>query len=107
MGLSSFHQAQAFNFRFLDSSAVARFTDEDWQVLRDATRQALNHGSDGDTITWRNDKTGHWGTITPSPASDRAGATCRRTRFVANAAQRTSDTTVTFCRIDGQWKVAQ
>lgn len=107
LGLLPLQQAQAFNFRFLKNSAVARFTDADWQMLREATRQALDHGSDGDTVTWRNEQSGHWGSVTPYPASDRQGVSCRQARFVTHAAQRTGDTSVMFCQRDGQWKVVQ
>jgi surface antigen len=80
----------AVNWGFLQYSPTSHFTEQDWDLLREAGRKALMTGADGDIEGWTNPDTGAYGTIQPVSTEEREGS-----RF-------------TFCKQkDGTWRVAQ
>ncbi|HYP83972.1 hypothetical protein [Variovorax sp.] len=98
---------------FLKNSPAAKFGQADFKLLRQSVDSALSGPPDGPVQTWKNDKTGASGTVTPEgvqPASAGAGKPareCRRLR-IANAYKLTKDEGVyTFCRSasGGQWQL--
>jgi surface antigen len=100
--------AVALNWRFLQYSPVAQFTDLDWDLLREAGKTALESGADGETARWSNPATGASGAIQPLSTTQRDGATCRLT-VISNSVGGSSGTSrFTFCRQeDGSWRVAE
>lgn len=100
--------ASALNWSFLQYSPVTRFTDQDWELLRQAGETALERGADGEAERWRNPATGAAGSIQPLDTTHRYGTTCRLT-VVSNSAGDASGTSrFTFCQQeDKTWRVAQ
>jgi len=100
------HDAMAANLRFLKDSVVARFDDVDWQMLQNAVTDALEQSADGASVTWRNDKSGHWGTVTPLNTLQQQGLKCRLVRFVNHTKDQTGSGTAKYCDTKTGWKVA-
>ncbi len=108
LGLLLSLPASAVNWNFLKFSAVNQFTDQDWELLRQAGREALSNGADGDTEGWNNPETGAYGTIQPLNTKQSRGMTCRRTEIYNNAGGRSGTSRFNFCKQeDGTWRVAQ
>jgi len=55
----------------------AALDDEDRQRAYDAQVAALESGSSGAPVAWRNPDSGRYGSIVPGPQYDRRGAKCR------------------------------
>ena len=98
---------QAQPFRWLDTSPIRAFTDDDWTVMRAAAREALDAAEEGETVGWQNEATGASGTITLREASEHDGLKCRRAKFFNSAEGLTGTSIHRLCRIaDGSWRVA-
>lgn len=95
--------AQAFNYRFLQSSVLERLTPGDIDIGTRATGEALNSGQDGE---WTNPATGASGTIRILETVDVGGHKgCRRTRLDVTAGGRSGGGTYTLCKSRrGTWK---
>jgi surface antigen len=99
--------ALAQNLRFLERSPAAYFDDQDWALLKQATRDALDNSPDGATTSWENPKTGHKGTVTPLKTYEDSGMTCRTVRFSSEAADLTGTSTHSLCKKADRWRIAQ
>lgn len=94
----------ASNLRWLNYSPVRFFTDQDWEIATAAGRKALNETKDGETVSWENPKSGHFGSLTPLGTATRNGATCRQLRIVNNAKGMMGSSIYEFCqKPDGKW----
>jgi surface antigen len=95
--------AQAFNYRFLQSSVLERLTPEDIDIGTRATGTALNSGQDGE---WTNPATGASGTIRVLETVDVGGHKgCRRVRLDVTAGGRSGGGNYTLCKSSrGTWK---
>jgi surface antigen len=94
--------AQAFNYRFLQTSVLERLTPEDVDIGTRATGAALESGQDGE---WSNPATGASGTIRILGTVDVGGRKgCRRARLDVSAGGRSGGGTYTLCRTPkGAW----
>lgn len=99
--------ASALNWAFLQYSPVTQFTDQDWELLRQAGEKALESGADDEIERWSNPATGASGSIQPLETTQKEATTCRLT-VISNSAGGASGTSrFTFCRQDdGTWRVA-
>ena len=95
--------AQAFNYRFLQSTVLERLTPEDIDIGTRATGTALDSGQDGE---WTNPATGASGTIRVLETVDVGGHKgCRRTRLDVTAGGRSGGGNYTLCKSSrGTWK---
>ena len=100
------HTTMAGNLRFLKNSVAAQFDDADWDLLQNAVTEVLEHHVDGSKVTWTNDKSGHWGTVTAVRSTQDEGLKCRLVRFVNHAKNRTGGGTFKYCHTEDGWKVA-
>jgi surface antigen len=96
----------AINLNFMEDSVIAQFDDKDWEMLQSAVLKALNERDDGSTVSWKNDKSGHWGSVTPLDTTAQAGTKCRRVRFENHTAHETGGSTFRYCHTDAGWKIA-
>jgi len=82
----------------------AAMDDEDKQRAYAAQMQALNDGSPGAPVSWRNPDSGRYGTVVPGPYYDEAGRHCRsytHTVYIDGSPQTARGTA---CRNpDGTW----
>jgi len=107
MGLAVAFPATAVNWNFLQYGPANYFTAEDWELLRQAGRGALDQAADGDTRGWNNPDTGAFGTVQPLDTIERDGSICRRTEVYNNAKDASATTRFEFCKQpDGTWKIA-
>ena len=98
----------AVNWGFLQFSPTSHFTNQDWDLMRQAGQDALARGTDGDIQGWSNSATGAYGTIQPLDTTERDGTTCRRAVIYNNAGGASGTSRFTFCKQpDGDWRVAQ
>ena len=101
-----FSSAHALNFKWLEFSPVKYFTEKDWELLREAARTALNEKEDGESVKWRNDETGHYGSMTPVAHAEVDGKPCRDLLIRNYAGGVNGGGTYRLCRMeDGDWKI--
>jgi surface antigen len=107
IGLAISLPAVAVNWNFLQYGPAGQFTAEDWELLRQSGREALDKAADGDTRGWNNPATGAFGTIQPLNTYERDGAGCRRTEVYNHSRDSSGTSRFDFCKqSDGSWKVA-
>ncbi|MCU7842472.1 MAG: hypothetical protein KZQ93_01375 [Candidatus Thiodiazotropha sp. (ex Monitilora ramsayi)] len=98
--------AQALNLKWLEFSPVRHFTAEDWEIAREAARRALSEAANGEGVTWNNERTGHYGSLTPISDRDDEGKRCRDMVIKHFAGGLNGGGTYRFCLMeDGVWKV--
>lgn len=89
----------------LGSAIGAALDDEDRERAYAAQVQALDQGSPGAPVSWRNPDSGRYGNIVPGPAYQRAGATCRQFTHTVYIDGRPQTARGTACRNpDGTWQ---
>jgi surface antigen len=63
--------------RLIGTRIGAALDDDDRRLAYEAQIKALESGSPGAPMPWRNPASGRYGNIVPGPAYDRKGAQCR------------------------------
>ncbi len=91
----------------LKNTPGAKFNSEDIALMKAQVFAALKAEKDGETLAWKNDKTGASGTVVPMDRLTWNGLSCRRVR-IANAFQgQTAQGVYKFCqKPPGTWKLA-
>lgn len=98
---------QSQTYKWLDTSPIKFFTDQDWEIMRSTARQTLDGADDGTTATWSNPETEASGSITVINTYEEEGRRCRRTKFFNSARGLTGSGIFRLCKIeDGSWKIA-
>lgn len=92
------------NYGFLDDTAGIYFNDKDWEIFYKSQLNALNHNKDGSKRFWKNPETGNWGSFVPSHTVMKNGRHCRDLTIVNAANYRLGQSTLTFCKVNGDWK---
>lgn len=96
--------AAAQGLHWLRDQRGLAFTAEDMELQRQALREALDDKPDGQSVSWRNEATGHSGRITPVTSFEEEGQRCRAFRLDF-ATTRTGRLDLRACRQpDGTWK---
>jgi hypothetical protein len=101
--------ASAFGqgYRWLDTSPIQHFTDEDWTLLRSTARDVLDNGADGSEDSWENSDSGASGSIKVLNTYEKDGLRCRRTYFANSAGGFHGTGIFNLCKVaDGTWKIA-
>jgi surface antigen len=94
----------ASGLRWLNYSAVRYFTDQDWNMLTESGRKALNDSKDGQSVSWKNATSGNHGSLTPLSTSKQRGTTCRKLKISNHARGMSGSSTYTFCKnAAGKW----
>ncbi len=97
----------AMNWSFLRQAPVSHFTEKDWDLMREAGREALANAPDGETVGWSNADSGAFGTVQPLKSYEAQGMICRRTEVYNNAGGASGTSRFDFCeQEDGTWRVA-
>ncbi len=82
----------------------AAMDDEDRQRAYAAQMQALETGSSGAPVSWRNPDSGRYGTVVPGPAYVQNGMNCRQYTHTIYIDGRPQTARGTACRnSDGSW----
>jgi len=90
----------------LKGSPFERFTDADFELFLDATRQA-GQGLLGELKEWSNAKSGAHGTVKAVRDYKRDDADCRELRGQNSARGRTEPFHLAICKAaDGKWRLA-
>jgi hypothetical protein len=91
----------------LKDTAAYHYTGEDYRLLRSKVQEALAAPTDGDTYSWRNDKTKASGNVTPLGREPWKGLECRRLRVDTSDGLSTDRGVYRFCRVPSVgWKLA-
>jgi surface antigen len=97
----------AMNWGFLRHAPVSHFTEKDWDLMKEAAREALANAPDGETVGWSNSDSGAFGTVQPLNSYEAQGMTCRRTEVYNNAGGTSGTGRFDFCQQDdGTWRAA-
>ena len=90
--------------RLIGSRIGSALTDDDRRLAYEAQIRALETGSPGAPMPWRNPASGRYGNIVPGPAYDRKGAQCRGYSHSVTIAGQLEIARGTACRgPDGGW----
>jgi len=92
---------------FLGSEIGKSLDRADRAAMAQTTNQALETGPSGQSVSWRNPDSGHYGTVTPRPAvQNSSGEYCREYTQTVNVGGRTEEAYGHACRQpDGTWKI--
>jgi surface antigen len=90
--------------RLIGSTIGAALNDDDRRLAYEAQIKALESGSPGAPMPWRNPASGRFGNIVPGPAYDRKGAQCRGYSHSVTIGGQLEIARGTACRsTDGVW----
>jgi surface antigen len=90
--------------RLIGSKIGAALNDDDRRLAYEAQLKALESGSPGAPMPWRNPASGRYGNIVPGPAYDRKGAQCRGYSHSVTIGGQLEIARGTACRsTDGVW----
>ncbi|MEY2458070.1 MAG: hypothetical protein QOK06_3237 [Acidimicrobiaceae bacterium] len=90
--------------RLIGSKIGAALNDDDRRLAYEAQLRALESGSPGAPMPWRNPASGRFGNIVPGPAYDRRGAQCRGYSHSVHINGQLEIARGTACRsTDGVW----
>jgi surface antigen len=90
--------------------AVGNALDQrDREYMRQSNYQSMETYRDGETSTWRNPNTGHYGSVTPTRTYQASsGQYCREFQQTVTVGGSTEDAYGTACRQpDGSWRIVQ
>jgi hypothetical protein len=92
---------------FLRESPLSRFTEQDFEILRNAAGRVLSSSDARAAQDWSNDATGNSGKITAlSQFTATDGRLCKRLKLDARSPEFDGSWTYTVCRgADGDWKI--
>ena len=90
--------------RLIGTRIGAALNDDDRRLAYEAQIKALESGSPGAPMPWRNPASGRYGNIVPGPAYDRKGAQCRGYSHSVHINGQLEIARGTACRsTDGVW----
>lgn len=90
--------------RLIGSKIGGALNDDDRRLAYEAQIKALESGSPGAPMPWRNPASGRFGNIVPGPAYDRKGAQCRGYSHSVTIGGQLEIARGTACRsTDGVW----
>jgi len=96
--------AVALDLLWLSQSPSRHFTNEDWDLAKEAAAKALNTAKDGETVSWKNPNSETNGSFTPLSTTTRQDMTCREVRTTNHARNLDGGAVVNFCqKPDGDW----
>lgn len=96
----------AFNTQFLEDAPIARFNDEDVDIMMRSLHDALDAAGDGEQVEWSNNKTGHHGSTTPLDTITKDGQHCRNAVIRTFADHLEGSARYLLCKEkDGNWQV--
>ncbi len=104
VGSLPFAPVWAGNTDFLKESAVGHFSREDVALMEKTLQDALSNAADGQTVVWRNDRTGSGGRITPDKAPVGQEG-CRRVRVENFHDKRQGSDEYVLCKDGGRWVI--
>ena len=90
--------------RLIGNKLGSALNEDDRRLAYEAQIRALESGSPGAPMPWRNPASGRYGNIVPGPAYDRKGAQCRGYSHSVTIAGQLEIARGTACRgADGGW----
>ena len=89
----------------LKNTPAERFDKEDLRILVATNNKVLDETPDGQTLPWKNPKTGHHGEITVLRSFESKGRPCKDLRVRNEADGRKGDNKLSWCKVDGKWRL--
>jgi surface antigen len=95
-------------YGWLKNSPAEHFNDQDWSLLRQTVQETLNGRSAGESKSWKNDSTGHYGTVTVQRAYKSAeGGACKSLQLTSYAEGKEGKARYDYCQDSGgKWRQA-
>lgn len=96
------------NLRFLrhQEGPIAHFSDEDFELFKQALKTTLNEQQDKEISSWENIKTGASGTLKPLRTFNEEDTVCRRLLMANKAGGQSGKFVFNFCKqSDDTWKI--
>jgi surface antigen len=88
------------------NTAVSKFSDADYALMKARVDEALKAETDGQTLEWKNDQTGASGAVTPLNRLVWNDLQCRRLRIVNTYGEVKGQGVYKFCeKPAGRWKL--
>lgn len=93
-------------YGFLRNTPTAAFNAKDWDLLRNAVRDAVENDASKDPVEWKNPDNGHSGKVTAAKAFESEdGRNCRKVLIESTAGGYSGTTKYDLCRYeDGIWR---
>ncbi|WP_037445828.1 hypothetical protein [Skermanella stibiiresistens] len=96
---------------FGDRLGEAHYKGDDTKIIMQVSSDMLGSAPDGETRSWSNPQTGHYGDITVirtyNMTYNKKSLPCRDTRVVGMLADKKVVYVIPLCRVDdGSWKMA-
>ena len=92
-------------YGFLDQAPMRYFSAEDIAMMSANIDAVLAAPDDNQDRTWRNEKTGNFGSAVSLRTFEANGMHCRRLRIDNHAQGNDDRSTADLCQVDGTWKV--
>ena len=67
---------------WMRDSAIAEFTEQDWEMLKATTDDVLENAADGEQTNWKNAASGNRGAMKVIMSFQHQGLRCRRIAFL-------------------------
>lgn len=91
---------------FLGGEVGKSLDNADRAAMQRTTQSALETGTSGQAVAWRNPDSGHHGSVTPQPAYQQNGQVCREYQQTVTIDGRSERVFGRACRqSDGSWKI--
>lgn len=90
----------------LKNTPSSKFNEADYALMKARVDEALKAEKDGETLAWKNDKSGALGAVTPVNRLTWNDLPCRRLRIVNTYGSTTGRGVYKFCeKPPGRWKL--
>lgn len=91
------------------SKIGASMDEQDKRRMHSTTQRSLEESRTGETVTWKNPDSGHYGSVTPQKTYETPkGEYCREYSQTVTVAGKTQEAYGTACRQpDGAWKIVK
>jgi surface antigen len=89
----------------LKNTPAERFDEEDLRLFMDAARKALDEAPEKQPLVWENPRTRARGELTVLRSFESKGRACKDLRVRNEVPGRKGDTRLSFCSVDGKWRL--
>jgi len=90
----------------MKDTPASKFTADDFALMNQRVKQALDAPNEGEKLEWRNEKTGASGSVTPMNRLTWNGMSCRRLQIANKAGAASGQGIYKFCqKTPGAWKL--
>jgi surface antigen len=89
----------------LKGTPAELFNEHDTKLMLDAAKQVLDGAPENEPVAWSNAETNHRGDVTLTRGFESQGRPCKELRVRNEAGNRTGESRVSACQVDGRWRL--